>query len=95
MRIDLGARSAAAPGRMDPAILEGFAAAAARAGLPAPRLNSPGSHDANNFAASGVPTGMLLVRNRNGSHNPDEAMETGDLMAAIAVLAQWLVERAG
>ena len=81
VRIELGERSAAAPGPMDPGIIEGLAAAAVRAGLPAPRLNSPGSHDANNFAAAGVPTGMLLVRNRNGSHNPDEAMETGDLMA--------------
>jgi N-carbamoyl-L-amino-acid hydrolase len=88
--IELGARSAAAPGPMDPAIIAGLAAAAARCGLEAPRLNSPGSHDANNFAASGVPTGMLLVRNRNGSHNPDEAMETADLMAAIQVLAEWI-----
>ncbi|MDO9709175.1 hydantoinase/carbamoylase family amidase [Paracraurococcus lichenis] len=93
VRIDLGERSAAAPGPMDPAIIEGLAAAAAQAGLPGQRLNSPGSHDANNFAASGVPTGMLLVRNRNGSHNPDEAMETGDLMAAIAVLVHWLAAR--
>jgi N-carbamoyl-L-amino-acid hydrolase len=88
--ITLGERSAAAPGPMDPAIIEGLATAAARSGLEAPRLNSPGSHDANNFAASGVPTGMLLVRNRNGSHNPDEAMETADLMAAIRVLAEWI-----
>jgi N-carbamoyl-L-amino-acid hydrolase len=35
---------------------------------------------------------MLLVRNQNGSHNPHEAMETGDLMAAIAVLAQLIAE---
>jgi N-carbamoyl-L-amino-acid hydrolase len=88
--IELGARSAAAPGPMDPSIIAGLAAAATRCGLDAPRLNSPGSHDANNFAASGVPTGMLLVRNRNGSHNPDEAMETADLMAAIQVLAEWI-----
>ena len=94
VRIDLGERSAAAPGLMDPGIIEGLADAATRAGLPAPRLNSPGSHDANNFAASGVKTGMLLVRNRNGSHNPDEAMETADLMAAIAVLVHWLADRA-
>jgi acetylornithine deacetylase/succinyl-diaminopimelate desuccinylase-like protein len=59
-------------------------------GLAAPRLNSPGSHDANNFAASGVPTGMILVRNRNGSHNPHEAMETNDLMAAVDTLAVML-----
>jgi beta-ureidopropionase / N-carbamoyl-L-amino-acid hydrolase len=42
-----------------------------------------------------VPTGMLLVRNRNGSHNPDEAMETEDLMAAIAVLTHLLADHAG
>jgi N-carbamoyl-L-amino-acid hydrolase len=92
--IDLGARSAAAPGVMDPAITEGLAAAAARLELAAPRLNSPGSHDANNFAAAGVPTGMLLIRNANGSHNPHEAMETDDLLAATGVLALWLTERA-
>lgn len=88
--ITLGERSAAAPGLMDPGLIEGLSAAAARRGLEAPRLNSPGSHDANNFAASGVKTGMLLVRNRNGSHNPYEAMETADLMAAIGVLAEWI-----
>jgi N-carbamoyl-L-amino-acid hydrolase len=38
---------------------------------------------------------MLLVRNQNGSHNPYEAMETDDLMAAIAVLAQFLVRERG
>lgn len=88
--IALGERSAAAPGPMDPALIEALSNAARRCGITAPRLNSPGSHDANNFAASGVPTGMLLVRNRNGSHNPHEAMDTPDLMAAIRVLAEWL-----
>jgi len=93
VRIDLGERSAAAPGAMDPGILDGFAAAAARVGLAPPRLNSPGSHDANNFAAAGVPTGMILIRNANGSHNPDETMETPDLMAGVAILAEWLRHR--
>ena len=59
-------------------------------GIAATQLHSPGTHDANNFAATGVRTGMLLVRNQNGSHNPHEAMETDDLMAAIAVLTQYL-----
>ncbi len=93
--IDLGPRSAAAPGAMDPAILEELAAAARQRGLAPPRMNSPGSHDANNFAAAGVPTGMLLIRNRNGSHNPDEAMETDDLLAGIDLLTLWLAGRAG
>ncbi|MBR0656551.1 hydantoinase/carbamoylase family amidase [Plastoroseomonas arctica] len=92
--ITLGERSAAAPGPMDPAIIAGLGAAAARLGIAAPALNSPGSHDANNFAAAGVPTGMLLVRNQNGSHNPHEAMDTPDLMAAIAVLTDYLAHDA-
>jgi N-carbamoyl-L-amino-acid hydrolase len=38
---------------------------------------------------------MLLIRNRNGSHNPDEAMETDDLLAGIDLLTLWLAGRAG
>lgn len=90
--IALGERSAAAPGPMDSGLIAELTAAAARCGIAAPHLNSPGSHDANNFAASGVPTGMLLVRNQNGSHNPYEAMDTPDLMAAVAVMANWIAE---
>ena len=90
--IALGSRSTAAPGLMDVGLIAAMeqAAQGVGLGLAAPRLNSPGSHDANNFAASGVPTGMILVRNRNGSHNPHEAMETNDLMAAVDTLAVML-----
>ena len=90
--IALGSRSTAAPGLMDVGLIAAMeqAGQGVGLGLAAPRLNSPGSHDANNFAASGVPTGMILVRNRNGSHNPHEAMETNDLMAAVDTLAVML-----
>ena len=46
------------------------------------------------FAAAGVPMGMVFVRNENGSHNPHEAMETDDFLAATKVLALWLAEAA-
>ena len=88
--ITLGERSSAAPGLMDTSLMDGLAKAATACGINAARLHSPGTHDANNFAAAGVKTGMLLVRNQNGSHNPDEAMETDDLMAAITVVARVL-----
>ena len=91
--IRLGERSSAAPGLMDPSLMSGLADAAAACGIAAMRLHSPGTHDANNFAAVGVKTGMILVRNQNGSHNPHEAMETDDLMAAIAVMARLLARR--
>jgi N-carbamoyl-L-amino-acid hydrolase len=91
--ITLGERSSAAPGLMDPSLMSGLADAAAACGIATMRLHSPGTHDANNFAAVGVKTGMLLVRNQNGSHNPHEAMETDDLMAAIAVMVRLLAGR--
>jgi N-carbamoyl-L-amino-acid hydrolase len=93
--IRLGGRSNGAVGRMDKAVQAQLAQAAERLGHAPHPLASPASHDAANFAAAGVPTGMLLVRNRNGSHNPKEAMEVDDLMAATAVLASWLAEQDG
>ena len=33
---------------------------------------------------------MLFVRNENGSHNPDEAMEMGDFAEALKLLVRAL-----
>jgi beta-ureidopropionase / N-carbamoyl-L-amino-acid hydrolase len=55
-------------------------------------LGSPANHDAAAFAASGVPIGMLFIRNENGSHNPAEAMEIDDFLAGTSVLTWWLAE---
>nr|WP_246523094.1 hydantoinase/carbamoylase family amidase [Neoroseomonas eburnea] len=94
--IELGPRNAAPVGPCDPALRAGLAAAAARMGIATMPLGSPASHDAANFAAAGIPTGLLLIRNANGSHNPREAMEIPDLMAATATFAEWLrAEAAG
>ena len=93
--ITLGERSNAAPGLMNATLMARLGDAATMREIKATKLYSPGTHDANNFAAAGVKTGMLLVRNQNGSHNPHEAMETDDLMAAIAVLVQFLAKEAG
>lgn len=91
--IELGERNAGAVGPMDPAMQAQLGEAAARLGIPSIPLGSPASHDSANFAAAGIPTGLLLVRNQNGSHNPREAMALDDLMAAIAVLTLWLAEQ--
>jgi N-carbamoyl-L-amino-acid hydrolase len=90
--IDRGPRSAAPFGPCDPTLQSALAAAAARAGVATMPLGSPASHDAANFAACGIPTGLVLIRNAHGSHNPREAMETADLLAAAATLAQFLRE---
>jgi N-carbamoyl-L-amino-acid hydrolase len=91
---ELGAFTRAAPGPMDPAMKAGMLAGVGALGLPAMEIASGASHDAAAFAAAGVPTQMLFIRNANGSHNPDEAMEIPDFMAATRLLAWWLANRA-
>ncbi|WP_446469590.1 hydantoinase/carbamoylase family amidase [Xenorhabdus stockiae] len=51
-------------------------------------LASGAGHDSANFANQGIPTGMLFVRNQNGSHNPHEAMNMDDFMQGIRVIKQ-------
>ncbi|CAN7665957.1 MULTISPECIES: hypothetical protein [Neorhizobium] len=38
---------------------------------------------------------MIFIRNRNGSHNPQEAMEIGDFEIATAILAAWQLIASG
>jgi N-carbamoyl-L-amino-acid hydrolase len=90
VRFDLGRKARAAVGPVDPAIKASLEAGARALGLPFAELGSPASHDAAAFAEAGVPMGMLFVRNRNGSHNPGEAMEVDDFLTATSVLALWL-----
>lgn len=53
-------------------------------------MASGGGHDAAVFAQAGVPAGMVFVRNRNGSHNPDEAMEISDFMVGVDILSTYM-----
>jgi N-carbamoyl-L-amino-acid hydrolase len=54
------------------------------------RIASGAGHDAALFAQAGIPTGMLFIRNANGSHNPDEHMEMDDFIVAASVLTRAL-----
>jgi N-carbamoyl-L-amino-acid hydrolase len=92
VRFELGHTARAAVGRMAPGIRDGFETIANGLGIPNRRLGSPASHDAAAFAAAGVPTAMLFVRNANGSHNPDEAMTIDDFLQATSILTGWLAE---
>jgi len=91
---ELGEFTRAAPGPMDPAIKAGMEEGARALGLASMEIASGASHDAAAFAAARVPTQMLFIRNANGSHNPDEAMEIADFMEATRLLAWWLANRA-
>jgi N-carbamoyl-L-amino-acid hydrolase len=40
----------------------------------------------------GIPAAIILVRNANGSHNPDEHMEMDDFGLSLKLLASSVVE---
>ncbi|TAI73550.1 Zn-dependent hydrolase, partial [Klebsiella pneumoniae] len=55
-------------------------------------LASGAGHDSAIFARQGIPSGMVFVRNQNGSHNPHEAMEMDDFLLGVGVIQQTLEE---
>jgi N-carbamoyl-L-amino-acid hydrolase len=59
-------------------------------GIAHARLPSGAGHDAAIFAHVGVPTAMLFIRNRHGSHNPRELMSLEDFVLATRVLMRAL-----
>ena len=79
-----------APALMAPEIIAGLKHAMSALGMDPMAMPSGGGHDAAVFANAGVPSGMVFVRNRNGSHNPDEAMEIDDLVAGARIMLQYL-----
>jgi len=85
---DLGAASDSPPASMDQRLRAGF-----RAQLERPyEMASGAGHDAAVFAKAGVPTGMIFVRNENGSHNPDEAMTLEDFEVGARALLGLLLD---
>lgn len=87
VRFELGAETGSTPARMDAEVIGRLEASAAAKGIPARVMACGAGHDAAVFAAQGVPTAMVFIRNRNGSHNPHEAMEISDFAAAVQVIA--------
>ncbi|MGH2713038.1 MAG: Zn-dependent hydrolase [Thermoleophilaceae bacterium] len=61
----------------------------------APELVSGAGHDAMNAQLAGVPTGMLFIRSRGGSHNPEEDCALEDAVLGASALAVALAELAG
>lgn len=82
---------ATAPALMDASVVSSLENAMARIGLEPTTMASGGGHDAAVFANAGVPTAMVFVRNQNGSHNPQEAMETEDFLVGASIIYEHLV----
>ncbi|MGE0797116.1 MAG: hydantoinase/carbamoylase family amidase [Lautropia sp.] len=91
VRFEWGERTTAPVARCAPAIQAELRDCTRRTGAAGPDLPSPASHDAAEFAAAGIPMGLLLIRNEHGSHNPAESLAPSDFQHAVQVLTLWLM----
>jgi beta-ureidopropionase / N-carbamoyl-L-amino-acid hydrolase len=86
VRFELGRLTTSEPARMSAEVVTALGAAARSAGIPHVEMPCGAGHDAAVFAQVGVPTGMVFIRNANGSHNPDESMDIADFDAAARLV---------
>ncbi|MDX1711950.1 MAG: hydantoinase/carbamoylase family amidase [Rhodovibrionaceae bacterium] len=87
---ELGARSDSPPAVLSSKLRGAMKSLAKRDGIAAMEMASGAGHDAAVFAELGVPTAMIFVRNRQGSHNPDEEMEIADFREGVRLLASFI-----
>lgn len=92
VRFELGPDTGPQPARMSPDLRRGLSNCAQSLGIPFKEMPSGAGHDAAAFAWAGVPTAMVFIRNQNGSHNAEEAMDIADFEKASAVLARFLAD---
>ena len=74
------------PARISEAWIKHLITLSERLNLVAEKLPSGAGHDAAVFANVGIPTAMIFVRNKNGSHNPSEAMDMDDFLMGAELL---------
>lgn len=92
VRFDLGQFNISEPAMMNGAVQAALENGAGRLSIPQMRIASGAGHDAQDFAHAGIPSGMIFVRNANGSHNPDEAMELSDFALGTQLLAWTMLQ---
>jgi beta-ureidopropionase / N-carbamoyl-L-amino-acid hydrolase len=90
VRFDLGEMTGSTPAVMSETLQGLLIEAAEKSGVPHKVMASGAGHDAATFALAGIPTAMVFIRNENGSHNPDEAMEMADFDQALKVMVHML-----
>ncbi len=91
VEFELDGANVTAPALMSETVVTGLKTAMERLGLEPMVMASGGGHDAAVFANAGVPSAMVFVRNRNGSHNPDEAMEIDDFLVGTSIIYEHLM----
>jgi N-carbamoyl-L-amino-acid hydrolase len=84
---ELGREVGTTPTELDKHLIALIEDTANALGIATRRMPTVG-HDAAMFARAGIPSAVILVRNANGSHNSDEALERKDFAAGVRVLGR-------
>ena len=92
VRFEFDRRILASPATMDLQLCNLLTKVCTDRAYPFEVIPSGAGHDASMFANAGIPSGMVFVRNQNGSHNPEEAMDMDDFMLGVDVLNQAIHE---
>lgn len=92
VRFDFGGLSHSEPTVMAAAHREHLHHGATALAIDTVDIISGGGHDAQEFERCDIPASMIFVRNANGSHNADEAMEIGDFALGTRLLAWMLAD---
>ncbi len=87
LRSVLDVLSEVPPTRMDADLVSLLRRSAAAVGIEAPALGSGAGHDTMNAVLAGVPSAMLFVRSRGGSHTPREHASAEDAALGASALA--------
>ncbi len=86
VKFELGQEVGTAPTPLDETMLRVLEASAHESNIKARRMPTVG-HDTAMFMRAGIPSAVILVRNQNGSHNPDEALKAEHFADGVRVLA--------
>ncbi|MCC7426577.1 MAG: Zn-dependent hydrolase [Alphaproteobacteria bacterium] len=92
VRFVLDERAGTDPQRMDERWVKRCQKVLAEMGHEPATVPSGAGHDAMVFAAQGVPSVMVFVRNEHGSHNPRETMTMADFMIGAEALARAAID---
>jgi N-carbamoyl-L-amino-acid hydrolase len=95
VQFDLGKFSLHRPALMDPRLRAELIQGCRDLAIPMMEIASGAGHDAQDFAAAGVPSAMIFVRNAHGSHNPKEAMDIADFALGTEMLGWLLLSEPG
>jgi len=85
-KFNLGQKTSSEPAMMNKKLIKKFELSAKKNKIKSLVMASGAGHDASVFANKNIPSIMLFIRNKHGSHNPKEYMSINHFVEVLKVL---------